>query len=66
MANNLIEKSGAWYAYQGEKIGQRRDNAREFVRENRALAQEIENKVRVALGVPLLPTSSQAHGKAAE
>jgi recombination protein RecA len=66
VANNLIEKSGAWYAYQGEKIGQGRDNAREFLRENRALAHEIENKVRVALGVPLLPASSQAHGKAAE
>lgn len=55
VANNLIEKSGAWYAYQGEKIGQGRDNAREFLRENRTLAHEIENKVRVALGVPLLP-----------
>ncbi len=59
VAHNLIEKSGAWYAYQGEKIGQGRDNAREFLRENRALAHEIENKVRAALGVPLLPASSQ-------
>jgi recombination protein RecA len=64
VANNLIEKSGAWYAYQGEKIGQGRDNAREFLRENRALAHEIENKVRVALGVPLLPASSQGQDTA--
>jgi recombination protein RecA len=50
----VIEKSGAWYAYQGEKIGQGRDNAREFLRENEALAFEIENKVRESLGIPLL------------
>ncbi len=66
VANNLVEKSGAWYAYQGEKIGQGRDNAREFLRENRALAHEIENKVRAALGVPLLPASSQGKDTAAE
>ena len=59
----IIEKSGAWYAYNGEKIGQGRDNAREFLRENpdygvtklySELAFEIENKVRESLGVPLL------------
>jgi len=50
----IIEKSGAWYAYNGEKIGQGRDNAREFLRENPELAFEIENKVRESLGVPLL------------
>ncbi|HRK38124.1 MAG TPA: recombinase RecA [Burkholderiaceae bacterium] len=55
VAANIIEKSGAWYAYQGEKIGQGRDNAREFLRENRSLAYEIENKVRLSLGVPILP-----------
>jgi recombination protein RecA len=52
---NIIDKSGAWYAYQGEKIGQGRDNAREFLRENPELRVEIENKVRDSLGVPLLP-----------
>jgi recombination protein RecA len=51
----VLEKSGAWYAYNGEKIGQGRDNAREFLRENPALAREIENKVRDSLGIPLLP-----------
>jgi len=49
----VVEKSGAWYAYNGEKIGQGRDNVREFLRENRALAEEIENKVRTSLGIPL-------------
>ena len=51
----ILEKSGAWYAYNGEKIGQGRDNAREFLRENPALAREIENKVRESLAIPLLP-----------
>ena len=50
----VVDKSGAWYAYQGEKIGQGKDNAREFLRENSDLAREIENKVREAMGIPLL------------
>jgi recombination protein RecA len=57
VASNIIEKSGAWFAYQGEKIGQGRDNAREFLKENPELAFEIENKVREHLGVPLLPAA---------
>jgi recombination protein RecA len=60
VASNIIEKSGAWFAYQGEKIGQGRDNAREFLKENPELAFEIENKVREHLGVPLLPASEPA------
>ncbi|WP_374317879.1 recombinase RecA [Aquabacterium sp.] len=51
VANKIVDKSGAWYAYQGEKIGQGKDNAREFLRENPELALEIENKVRDAVGV---------------
>ncbi len=50
----ILEKSGAWYAYNGEKIGQGKDNAREFLRENPAVRREIENKVRESLGIPLL------------
>jgi len=56
----VLEKSGAWYAYNGEKIGQGKDNAREFLRENPELAVEIENKVRESMGIPLLPTAPQA------
>ena len=56
----IVEKSGAWYAYNGEKIGQGRDNTREFLRENPALAHEIENKVRESLGVALLPAAAPA------
>jgi recombination protein RecA len=48
----IVDKSGAWYAYKGEKIGQGKDNAREFLKENPAIAEEIENAVREQLGVP--------------
>ncbi|WP_426397108.1 recombinase RecA [Ralstonia sp. R-29] len=47
----VVEKSGAWYSYGGERVGQGRDNCREYLRENPDLAREIENKVREALGV---------------
>src|SRR5512142_2226595 len=51
VANGILEKSGAWYAYNGEKIGQGKDNARDFLIEHPELAAEIENKVRAAVGV---------------
>ena len=56
----VVEKSGAWYAYQGEKIGQGRDNARTFLRENPELAREIENKVRKSLGIAARPAAVAA------
>src|SRR5688500_12392627 len=49
--HKLIEKSGAWYAYKGDKIGQGKDNAREFLREHGDIAAEIEAKIRAAVGV---------------
>jgi len=64
VVHRVVEKSGAWYAYNGEKIGQGRDNAREFLRENVELRFEIENKVREALGVPLLPSEGGAEEEA--
>ncbi|MGL6112030.1 MAG: recombinase RecA, partial [Rubrivivax sp.] len=56
----ILDKSGSWYAYNGEKIGQGKDNAREFLRENRDMAIEIENKVRAAMGVPLVAVDKAA------
>ena len=56
----ILDKSGAWYAYNGEKIGQGKDNAREFLKENPDLAREIENKVRESLGIPLLGAEAGA------
>ena len=54
VAGHIVEKSGAWYAFNGEKIGQGRDNSREFLKENPELAIEIENKVRESLGIRLI------------
>ncbi|MDB5959160.1 MAG: recA [Massilia sp.] len=53
--NKIVEKAGSWYSYNGERIGQGKDNARLFLVERPALAREIENKVRAALGVRELP-----------
>ena len=50
--HKLVEKSGAWYAYNGEKIGQGKDNAREFLKSNPQIAEEIEAKIRAAVNVP--------------
>ena len=51
----IVDKAGAWYAYNGEKIGQGKDNAREFLRENADLAREIENRIRESLGITQMP-----------
>ncbi len=51
VANNIIEKSGAWYSYGKDRIGQGKDNTREYLRENPKMANEIEAKIRVAVGV---------------
>jgi recombination protein RecA len=59
-----VEKAGAWYAYKGEKIGQGKDNAREYLREHPEIAFEIENKVRGALGVALLDAGEKTSTKA--
>ena len=49
--NKIVDKSGAWYAYNGEKIGQGKDNAREYLKEHPEVAREIEAKIRAAVGV---------------
>jgi recombination protein RecA len=48
--NKLVEKSGAWYSYGGERIGQGKDNARQYFKENPAAAKDLEDKLRAALG----------------
>jgi recombination protein RecA len=53
VTHKIVEKSGAWYAYNGEKIGQGKDNAREFLREHPEMAQDIEAKIRAAVDVPM-------------
>ncbi len=49
--HKVVEKSGAWYSYGADRIGQGKDNAREFLKEHPELAAEIEAKIRVAAGV---------------
>ncbi|MEK6736804.1 MAG: recombinase RecA [Pseudomonadota bacterium] len=50
--HKLIDKSGAWYAYKGEKIGQGKDNVREYLKEHKDMAREIEQKIRALVGIP--------------
>ncbi|MER0214862.1 MAG: recombinase RecA [Nitrosomonas sp.] len=49
--HKLIDKSGAWYAYQGEKIGQGKDNVRDYLKEHKEMAHEIEQKIRAIVGI---------------
>jgi len=60
VACNIVEKSGAWYSYGGERIGQGKDNAREFMREHPEMALEIENRVREHYGVAIRGASQEA------
>ena len=48
---NVVEKSGAWYAYKGDKIGQGKENAKIFLKENKKIAEEIEKQVRSHYGI---------------
>ncbi|MDE2451685.1 MAG: DNA recombination/repair protein RecA, partial [Gammaproteobacteria bacterium] len=54
----IIEKSGAWYAYKGNRIGQGKDNTRNYLQSNREVAREIEEQIRARL----LPTKQQRNG----
>lgn len=47
---NILDKSGAWYAYQGEKIGQGKENVKAFLKENTSLCNELEQKIRIHYG----------------
>src|SRR5690606_29619895 len=49
--SGIIDKSGAWYSYNGQKIGQGRENAKMFLRDNPAMMAEVEEKVKVVLGM---------------
>ena len=49
--HGVLEKSGAWYIYNGDRLGQGKDNCREFLKENHAMALEIEQKIREKAGV---------------
>ncbi len=52
---DIISKSGAWYAYEGNKIGQGRENAKQYLKDNPAFCEEIEKKVRAHYGLEMAP-----------
>ncbi|HEU0120452.1 MAG TPA: recombinase RecA [Bryobacteraceae bacterium] len=52
VANGLVEKSGSWYSFQGDRIGQGRENARQFLKDNPDIAAAIDLNLRVKLGLP--------------
>jgi len=51
VAQNLVEKSGSWYSYKGERIGQGRENARQFLKDNPDVRQQVDSELRKALGL---------------
>ena len=63
---DIIEKSGAWYAYQGAKIGQGRENAKNYLAQNPAVMAEVEAKVREAHGLPADHAAAAADAAAPE
>ncbi len=64
--HKVIEKSGAWFAYGGERLGQGRENARQFLRENVAIRATIEARLRKALALPEAPAAEAGADKPAE
>ncbi len=69
VAQNLIEKSGSWFSYKGERIGQGRENARQFLKDNPDIRQAVDTELRKALGLikpePAAPVSPDAAPPAA-
>ncbi|WP_344167938.1 recombinase RecA [Pilimelia columellifera] len=61
---NIIRKSGAWYTYEGEQLGQGKENSRKFLKENPDIASEIEKKIFEKLGVGVGAGSDEAGGLA--
>jgi recombination protein RecA len=58
--HNIIEKSGSWFSYKGERIGQGRENARQFLKDNKDIAARLEAEVRKAVGLHAQSAAGQA------
>ncbi|HSG76458.1 MAG TPA: recombinase RecA [Burkholderiales bacterium] len=67
VAHGVVEKSGAWYIYKDDRLGQGKDNCRDFLKENPELAREIEIKIRekagIAMPLPVVPAANEAEGE---
>jgi recombination protein RecA len=61
----IVEKSGAWYAFNGERMGQGRENARQFLKDNVDIRNEVENRLRQGLGLPTVDFGPVAAAQAA-
>ena len=67
--NGIVEKSGAWYAFEGDRIGQGRENARDFLRDHADIAATIEQRVRQKFGIGVAATAAaggEGNGASAE
>ena len=62
----VVNKSGAWYAYNGEKIGQGRENAKLYLKQNPAVCEEIEERVREGFGLDSAKSEGETEDKAAK
>ena len=66
VAQRIVEKSGAWYSFDGERMGQGRENARQFLTDNEDIRQEIETRLRQGLGLPALNVAPEASAERPE
>jgi recombination protein RecA len=64
VAQNIVEKSGSWFSYKGDRIGQGRENARQFLKDNGDIRQSIDTELRKALGL-VKPEPAPAAAEAA-
>jgi recombination protein RecA len=72
VVHNLVEKSGAWYAYSGERIGQGRENTRSFLKDNKEIFAKLDAELRKRLNIgavkadiPEVPAAGPAEAKEA-
>ena len=65
VVHRAVEKSGAWFSYKGERLGQGRENAKQLLKDNPEMLKKIENEVKVKLGLPVREEPQPANAKAA-
>jgi recombination protein RecA len=64
VTHEIVEKSGSWFSFDGERLGQGRENARTFLRENATVRERLEKALRVKLGLEVKPAEGPTEGKA--
>jgi recombination protein RecA len=66
VANRIVEKSGAWFSYKGERLGQGRENSKQTLKDDASMFARINNDVRAALGLPVRESATEAAPEAVE